>query len=349
MEHSLTLKFAGMPDALSTTIPIWCTVLNLTLLPSNPLSSQLFLPPHLPATTHAQVSALIPSFVASLKALNLTLPSCLSKPLRPLWITQESSALTNDSDDGSIFDDYRPVICCTASRRVVGSEMDEGGYIQGAGDDTENWAHGLTAPVFWEHAQELLDTPEAELPDLIAELMEQSKLRGMDEAGNMHKQLNPYISVCPLPIKAEPSGTTQCCIELASQTIPRDAWIKSAHHMVAGLGKNKLASRNLRLALDDICNFAAAHVHSTAPREDNIDTLVIACDTGKDLAVGVALAISCYLFNDDNTLRSPEDKPSFTKDLIKKRLGGIMAIYPEANPSRSTLQSVNSFLMDWKK
>jgi tRNA A64-2'-O-ribosylphosphate transferase len=63
----------------------------------------------------------------------------------------------------------------------------------------------------------------------------------------------------------------------------------------------------------------------------------------------VALAISCYLFNDDNTLRSPEDKPSFTKDLIKKRLGGIMAIYPEANPSRSTLQSVNSFLMDWKK
>jgi tRNA A64-2'-O-ribosylphosphate transferase len=119
--------------------------------------------------------------------------------------------------------------------------------------------------------------------------------------------------------------------------------------MVAGLGKNKLASRNLRLALDDICNFAATHIYSTAPGKDDVGTLLIACDTGKDLSVGVTLAISCYLFNDDNTLRSADGKLCFTKDLIKKRLGGIMAIYPEANPSRSTLQSVNSFLMDWRK
>jgi tRNA A64-2'-O-ribosylphosphate transferase len=62
-----------------------------------------------------------------------------------------------------IFEDYHPVICCTVSRRVAGGELSEGGYIQGAGDDTENWAHGLSPPVFWANREVLLSTPEAEL------------------------------------------------------------------------------------------------------------------------------------------------------------------------------------------
>ncbi|RMJ12851.1 hypothetical protein BHE90_008853 [Fusarium euwallaceae] len=336
-----TRRGKRMPDAISSTIPIWCTVLNLTLLPSNPSSSRLFLPPHLPATTHAQISALIPEFVASLKALNLDLPTCLTKPLRPVWVTPDSSLPAEDDAPTSIFDDFRPVICCTASRRVVGSEMDEGGYIQGAADDTEMWAHGLTAPLFWENMDILLETPEAELPDLITKLVSEHEAGKKDEGNRV--QLTPRISVCALPLAA-PTDPAECRIALTQDITPKDSWVQSKSYMKAGLGKSKASSRNLRPGLPDICTFASNYLAGSGQGH-----IVIACESGKDLSVGVALAIYCYLFDDEGNLRTPGADVSFTKTLIKSRLGFIMTTYPAANPSRSTLQSVNSFLMDWRK
>ncbi|RBR22897.1 uncharacterized protein FIESC28_04195 [Fusarium coffeatum] len=336
-----TRRGKRMPDALSSTIPIWCTVLNLTLLPSNPSSSKLYLPAHLPATTHSQISALIPGFVASLKALNLNLPTCLTKPLRPFWVTPDS-ILPSPEDTESIFEDFRPVICCTASRRVIGSEMDEGGYIQGAADDTEMWAHGLEAPLFWENIDELLETPEAELPDLITRLVNEHSANKKDEGSQT--QIAPHISVCPLPL---PANTTECRIAITQDTTPKDSWVKSKTHMQAGLGKSKVASRNLRTALPDICDFAAKYLASVTVSDQQ--RIVVACESGKDLSVGVALAISCYLFDDEGNVRDSVENVSFTKTLIKSRLGFIMTAYPGANPNRATLQSVNSFLMDWRR
>lgn len=398
-----------MPDALSTTIPIWCTVLNLTLLPSHPLSSELFLPPHLLSTTHAQISALIPSFVASLKALNLKNLPTLTKPLRSFWVTQDSVLpnITDDNDDdddddadvqldqraGAIFEEYRPVICCTASRRVTGtSEVDEQGYIQGAADDTENWAHGLTPPIFWEHQDELLGTAEAELPELIARLVDQERTSRQDTGDRTHR-LTEYISVCPLPLgqptpssiatavenlesqsgvgpqqgsaaSTSPSSTPTCHISLTTTSTKPHEWFQSPTFMQVGLGKNpKTASKNLRLALPDICAFAAsffkAHLPPNTDDYSELDSrgqdgsppcqIVIACDSGIDTSVGTALALSCYIFDEEGRFSIPAANVSFTKTLVKIKLGAIMTAYPAGNPSRQTLQSVNSFLMDWRK
>ncbi|KAF4450851.1 hypothetical protein F53441_6074 [Fusarium austroafricanum] len=335
-----TRRGKRMPDALSSTIPIWCTVLNLILLPSNPSSGNLYLPAHLPATTHSQISALIPEFVASLKSLNINFPTCLTKPLRPFWVTPDLS-LPSAEDTASIFDDFRPVICCTASRRVIGSEMDEGGYIQGAADDTETWAHDLTAPLFWENIDELIEASEVELPDLISRLVSEQAISKTDEGPQV--QLTSQISVCALPLPANP---TECRIAITQNTTPKDSWIQSETYMQAGLGKSKLASRNLRTSLPKICDFTAKYLASVI--EPDQQRIVVACDSGKDLSVGVALAISCYLFDDQGKIRDPAKNVSFTKTLIRSRLGFIMTAYPGANPSRATLQSVNSFLMDWR-
>lgn len=333
-----------MPDALSATIPIWCNVLNLALLPSDPLSQRLFLPPSYSPSTHAQISALIPSFLASLKELNLSLPTTLTKPLRPFWVTQDTTFDGVARGKGEVFEDYRPVICCTASRRVVtGSEADEGGYIQGAADDTENWAHGLTPEVFWSNAYKLLQTPEDELPGLIATLVEQEKA-SRTESDNKTR-LTPRISVCPLPL--DPSTSSECCcIALTPEITPKDTWVKSPKYMEVGLGKSKAASRSLRLALPEICAFASKNLVSSG---DAPHQIVIACESGRDLSVGTALALSCYLFDDEGNPRVPDESMSFTKFFVKIRLGTIMTAYPGANPSRNTLQSVNSFLMDWRK
>ncbi|CAM1508123.1 Fc.00g049710.m01.CDS01 [Cosmosporella sp. VM-42] len=337
-----TRRGKRMPDALSTTLPIWCTIINLTLLPSHPLSSTLHLPPYMSPSTHSQITALIPTFLASLQVLNLTLPKSLTKPLRPLWVTPDSPLPEDGEAAASIFEEYRPVICCTASRRVVGSEVDEGGYIQGAGDDTENWACGLTPTVFWAHVEELLTAPETELPDLISRLVEEHNAIRTEDAPR--KELAPYISVCPLPLPADASNSDECGIALCSDTTSRDSWVKSKTHMQVGLGKSKTASRNLRLALPEICSFASNFLSTHAEGK-----IVIACESGKDLSVGTALAILCYLFDEREKFRIPGPGVSFTKTLVRSKLGSIMTVYPEANPSRSTLQSVNSFLMDWQR
>ncbi|KAH6893237.1 tRNA A64-2'-O-ribosylphosphate transferase [Thelonectria olida] len=337
-----TRRGKRMPDALSTTLPIWCTVLNMALLPSHPSSAILHLPPFLPASNHAQITALLPQFLSSLQALNLDLPKCLTKPLRPVWITPESS-LPEATAGAPIFDDFRPVICCTASRRVVGSEMDEGGYIQGAGDDTENWAHGLEPPVFWANVEDLLAAAEADLPDLITQLVSDHKSKTQDSSARM--ELTRHISVCSLPLSSHPD---ECHIALTSEATPKDSWIRSPTFMQVGLGKSKAASRNMRPALPEICSFVLKFL-ATKTTQGNSPRIVVGCESGKDLSVGVALAISCYFFDEEGNFREPAPNASFTKTLIKSKLGFIMTAYPEANPSRSTLQSVNSFLMDWRK
>ena len=131
--------------------------------------------------------------------------------------------------------------------------------------------------------------------------------------------------------------------------------------MNVGLGKNKTAARNLRLALPEICSFAVKFLEkgsvddrdgSGAPvselKGQERTQIIIGCESGRDLSIGAALALSCYLSDDEGRFRAPTEGASFTKTLVKIRLGGIMTAYPECNPSRQTLQSINSFLMDWR-
>ncbi|KAG6037180.1 hypothetical protein E4U41_005269 [Claviceps citrina] len=350
-----------MPDALSTTIPIWCAVLNSLLLPSLPLSAQLFLPPHLPATTHAQITALIPSFVQSLRDLRLPSLPVLTKPLRPFWVTQDSTLLPPDHDDDEndnndeqptpriIFQDYRPVICLTASRRVLGSEVDSQGYIQGAADDTENWACGLTPRLFWDNVDALLSAPEAHLPDLIASLLLKDRAERQEgrEATASRIHLTPELSVCALPLDAPTSGDA-CHVVLTDALTPSDSWVRAPNYMHVGLGKHKTGSRKLRLALPTMCAFVSKFLQRGRALGEH-RRVVVACESGRDVSVGTALALSCYLFDEQGQFRVPDASLRFTKSQVKVKLASIMTAYPAGNPSRQTLQSVNSFLMDWTK
>lgn len=70
------------------------------------------------------------------------------------------AAAADDDDDATSSVDYLPVICVSASRHVATDEqraMHSWTYVQGAGDDEETWAAGLTAPVFWAHRDALLE------------------------------------------------------------------------------------------------------------------------------------------------------------------------------------------------
>ncbi|EIM80755.1 initiator tRNA phosphoribosyl transferase [Stereum hirsutum FP-91666 SS1] len=81
----------------------------------------------------------------------------------------------------------------------------------------------------------------------------------------------------------------------------------------------------------------------------------IACESGKDASVGVAVAALQILFDDEGRYRGAESdglvggrigtETAATKQSIRRRLEWIIASRPQANPSRTTLKRVNDFLL----
>ncbi|KAI1103539.1 initiator tRNA phosphoribosyl transferase [Jackrogersella minutella] len=345
-----TRRGKRMPDALSKTVPIWCCVLNHVLFPGIVAFHELYTPPNaVSESEHAQIESRIPENVASLRALCINLNALreqVKKPLRPVWVTQESQLVPTDE----VFDDFYPIICCTSSRRVLGGEMSEGGYIQGAGDDTENWALGLTPPVFWPHVDVLLSTPEPALSDLVRSLVSDQTLHINPSTP---KKIASCLFVGCLPL-ANSSSPSTCTIAVYPKTTDPSSWVKTPLLMEVGVGKHKLASRNLRLALPDISDFVRHFLEQTtdhSPSEEpDADSsaprkILIACENGKDISIGVALALLCQHGDSEGNFSPRSPSTGHTKSDIRVKLSRIMTSFPEANPSRATLQSVNSFLM----
>lgn len=174
-----------------------------------------------------------------------------------------------------------------------------------------------------------------------------------DSAGQV-RRVAPGIYVGTLEAAdAQLATPGTCVISLLPKTTPQDSWVKSPSHIEVGLGKSKAASRLLRDALPRICEFASRFLCETKPDEEGTvpeKRFVILCGSGKDLSVGVALALYCWCFDAEGNIWSASDlRASFTKTAIRVKLGHIMNTVPDANPSRATLQSVNSYLMDWRK
>lgn len=73
----------------------------------------------------------------------------------------------------------------------------------------------------------------------------------------------------------------------------------------------------------------------------------VACQSGKDASVGVALAALQRFYGDDAELLPTQQwgGVEVTKSSIKTRLQWIIASCPIANPSRATLKRVNEYLL----
>ncbi|KFY33704.1 hypothetical protein V494_07401 [Pseudogymnoascus sp. VKM F-4513 (FW-928)] len=340
-----TRRGKRMPDALSKTIPIWCSVINRSLFPTKPEYHNLYTPPQaVSSSEHTQIAARLDDFAESFASLGIDMEPLrkhISKPIRPIWVTPESALPVEEQ----VFNDYHPVICCTASRRVAGGEVSEGGYIQGSGDDTENWAYGLTHPVFWQNSELLLSTPESELPSLITELV--SNFSNTDASKASPSLLPPTSSlyVTSTSLTAQPAADGDIIITICSKITSPETWQKDKHNLEIGIGSGKIGSRNLRSALPHVLDFVKKSL-STASAGSKPPRIVVACPDGKDLSIGGALAILCILYDENGDLLDlGQEATGIDKAYIRRRLGWIMTAMPDSNPSRSTLQSVNSYLM----
>ncbi|CAG7926892.1 unnamed protein product [Penicillium olsonii] len=322
-----------MPDALSKTVPIWSAVINRALFPSQTAYHPVQLPPnYLGESEEAQIENRIDRFVHSLKSLKLDLDGLREQIGKPIQVAWANRSYFHPSDLQKS-DDCRLLVLCSASRRVHGAEMSEGGYIQGAGDDSEGWAYGLTPPVFWANREILKNTPEDDLPDLIQRLVSE------------HKQLDvARDATLVAPTKNLFITSTGAANEASGYDLVIDCNGSPAEGDVQRLGlgcdTGKLGSRDLRKSLDKVRDFVVARF------EANPDSsLLVTCGSGKDLSAGTLLAIICLFYNDEGGFDASLSKRTISKQFIRQRLAWLVSSKHDVNPSRATLQSVNAFLM----
>ena len=381
-----TRRGKSIPDAFAKTVPIWVAVMNIVLFPDVPESHTFQQPPEPYGLGHSEASQIekrLDGFVKALKSLNLDLQRLrqeLGKPMKLSWrvndLTTSSRELGHHSRSVARLENYHPVILCSASRRVLGAEMSEGAYIQGAGDDSEGWSRGLTPILFWQHKDALLNTPESELESLIQMFIADAlKDRTGAAAVRIAPTSNLYIAKASIDELIVPSSPTLTEDQLGNRSGQK---VIEKFDMVISCSKSggfrpkggggaidlacrtgKLGSRDLRDKLGPVQDFVKLRL-----QRDPTASILVTCETGRDLCVGVALMLLCLFYDDDGSVMLRPDLRTFSKVdsngdhvrssgietmdklFIRRRLAWIVSSQSDANPSRTTLQSINGFLME---
>ncbi|KAK6522247.1 hypothetical protein TWF281_002814 [Arthrobotrys megalospora] len=361
-----TRRGKSIPDALSKTVPIWCAVMNAVLFPTGVGGDmKVELPDNaVSASEKAQITKLIDGFVIQLRELQLDaqkLVGQLRKPMRPVWITRETD-ITDVEYTGR---DFNPIYLLSASRylreelqpRDSGTLGQNFVYIQGAGDDHEGWARGLLPVTYWDNRERLLQAPEAELPEIIDKIVksgENGNISAADDLAGLSilSKVHGKLAICNLVTyealkKAQTpvAGAILCyesgvilegCVEADEKWYPEYR---------TSIPSNKVGSKQLRAKLGEIVKWAENLLASDSPHP-----LIIACETGNNVSVGITLALICQLFDGHGRLTSKfatSPNQQIDKTLIRQRLSWVISDRTQANPSRATLQAVNLFLMGW--
>ena len=347
-----TRRGKTMPDALTKTIPIWATVINRALFPELPKPGHLLQrapPVHSYGEAEAsRIEAKLDAFTTSFLGLGLDVKKLrkeLRKPIKLFWIYEHFLDGLLDTDWESYrttHKNFHLVMLCSASRRVYGAEMSQDGYIQGAGDDSENWSMGLTPEIFWQYETILMTKSDSELEDLIPELVrEAARLTRPGQPIRITPTSNLYIAQ-----SSEKEDENLVALQHFDLTINCGKSAPSVPRAVTfelGCRQGKLGSRDLRATLEPVEHFVSLRL-----KRDLEQSILVTCGTGKDLSVGVALMLLCRLYDEAGKVildARPAHNGQVDKTFVRQRLAWITSSMPEAGPSRSTLQSVNAYLM----
>ena len=371
-----------MPDALRWTVPVWATVINGVLFPEwdegryggggvpGWYGSAAENGEESVERTLSKINGMSECWMRDFRQLGLDLEALRRKVKRPIRIVWEVNGLEqrtpeNNDNEGITISGYdsnvNVLVLCSASRSSRQEDV-ETGYIQGAADDAETWAQGLTPDIFWGYHDLLLACPEDEISHLIHKLVADANT-GSSETGSQPVLIKPtkliYIAEESHLSHLMPGSDAQTN---ATGQNPNDFDLIISCHRTFSAKKGptylnldcrtgKLGSRDLRDKLPSVLDNISRQFTA-----NNQIRILIACESGKDLSIGVALAILCRFFDDNGQLQIHSDPEMSKSDispprlvdkmLTRRRLAWISGVKPDVSPSRSTLQAVNSVLMD---
>lgn len=331
-----TRRGKSMPDALSKTVPIWITAMNRLLFPNDSETHHLRTPLDvISESEHAQIEARLKDCVDSARGLRLDLGHLRlklhHKPIQVTWQRPGDSLPEKYEQDTSNL-----IVLCTASNQTSNATSATSEYVQGAADDPESWSHGLVASCFWAYQEELLSAAEDDLPTLIQSLAVDARPTSSTRSPVLVKP------TCSLWIGDNASAAVKglnfdIVVSCSTESIASLSIAMGLLCVNLTCTTGKVGSRQLRGQLPKLEQLRSSLSSSSR--------VLVTCDSGKDLAVGVALAMLCLCFDDQGVLHSAMTGQDVNKTIIKQRLSWIMVSMPDASPSRATLQSVNAFLM----
>ncbi|SAM02783.1 hypothetical protein [Absidia glauca] len=330
-----TRRGKRIPDALSKTIPIWCCVINRAIHRYNGYQGDWdtrfhSLPSAVFRSEHAQIECRIDGFVQKLWDLGVDverLARLIKKPLRPVWLTPQSSL--DQAIDTSAF---YPVICVSASEFIEGGcQARPSGflYVQGSADDQEAWSLGLTCGLFWKHQKEILhhaNTCEAKVVALVEDYRRERQQAAMDDDDGVAHLIQGTSLVIGNRRAALGWGKTYDAI---IQCIATNDDEPKRNRLDLAIPEGKKGQHILEKAIPQAIAFARPFL------TQNKKVLVYSID-GKDRAVGIALALLVDYYSDQGPV---------TKDSIKQKLVQLIASHPQAAPSRVTLRRVNAHFL----
>ena len=340
-----TRRGKPMPDALLKTTPIWCAVLNTIFFGDSPDGSWLRTPLIVPRSEHNSIEKLIPEFVKNVKELQLFSGDTheLKKPLIPRFFYPGCAS-------EELADDVFNICCVSVSKQVpvhktITTRGDDGSmvsfdYVQGSADDHELWVPksliGFNADQFWQVMDQLVEDSTGYIPSwrgdsaLVEIIQGQGKnvmassltMQAVGETGIYFGSVTQDISFNELPYNT-------IILHDGVKVLNKDEKANKQVYQFS-VPSNKKGSNMLRSLMPEIIS----KINLQEP-------ILILCETGKDLSVGLVLTLLCLHFNLD--WDKVEDVPPINKSLIKQHLGKLSNLY-KVNPQRSTLQSINSYL-----
>jgi len=179
-----------MPDSFSRTIPVWSAVMNrfaLDQISANPGDSATWTKLHCPSCISNEEASIMSDLVDQryqelIRSQAILRPEeirdLLSKPLRPVWISSPESL---DSEElHSLQSKYLLIVCIICQLQEDSIPLERGFlYSQGAADDEESWAFGLTPDCFWKNKRNVLkhDRSIHDTDELIRQLVGEYRTR----------------------------------------------------------------------------------------------------------------------------------------------------------------------------
>ncbi|KAH3903615.1 tRNA A64-2'-O-ribosylphosphate transferase SCDLUD_001260 [Saccharomycodes ludwigii] len=379
-----TRRGKKLPDSLSKTIPIWCSVINCIMNGNDNQNSDdlgLYLPPETVSATEAgqirqkitflvqKIKEKFPQIVKTCQAFkNDSSHNNVSRViLRPIWCYPGSKMNmdpftgkiipwenTNSNDAKSDVKIYTIVCCCCSYQCQDGIDKRNGfTYVQGAADDHESWSHGLEPLDFWFNLEKLGDIRKSdeELISLIKNEIKQKTLRNIISPVNNTCEIVKdaiYLSSALAKIPISYSLVINCSSKILEAS-DNNTVVKNYPTLISGSKKSGKLLRSLLIEIVPIIELALSKCNNDISSDGPI---LISCDTGTDIAPGIILTILSLHFeilDDDHGWGNYSDsKKDISKTVIKQHLIKLIdqcSPFYQINPSRATLNSVNAFLM----
>ncbi|CED84354.1 Initiator tRNA phosphoribosyl-transferase [Phaffia rhodozyma] len=363
-----TRRGKRLPDALSKTIPQWCATINRALIvrdgpfqagtsenetEAEDWARRIYVSPRSVSDSEkSRMEALLEGWASKLLASSLELPS-LKYPLRPIFVHKPSTldlyhipSLPSPSELG-----FHPVMCLSASEYIEDStdRRRPGGweYHQGAGDDHESWGMGMSPSDWWVWRGELLALERDELELEVRRRVQARRAavtprtvteseRGMKGGVIVKPTRNLFIGTLSEPASRLPTIS----IYTSSSPPISDLSPSGSSHSVPSLVINH------RPGKDDLQTLFNQAVSFAKPIWADGGEIWLGCENGKDISVGAGIVLLQTFFNDSGELLADgQSSETVSKATIQKRLQWIINAQPGANPTRSTLKTVNAYFM----